>query len=108
MIVHINTVEENLAETICSMSFAKRVRRIDTNHKLPQILRKKSINEFLDEMRESKQDENNWLFSIANNNEKMKKTTQYTNKEVVDVPRNPTKPTKRKSLPYLMTFTAIC
>ncbi|KAL2944108.1 Kinesin-like protein KIN-14O [Bienertia sinuspersici] len=59
MIVHINPVEEDLGETICSMSFAKRVRRIDTNHKLPQevkILRKKSINEFLDEMREAKQE----------------------------------------------------
>ena len=38
MIVHISPVEEDLGETICSMSFAKRARGIESNHELPQVL----------------------------------------------------------------------
>ncbi|KAL2942394.1 Kinesin-like protein KIN-14U [Bienertia sinuspersici] len=130
MIVHISPAEEDLGETICSMSFAKRARGIEPNHELPQevkVLRQKRITELSDEMKEAEQEyqkvssqlrkaefllsENNRLFSAANNNaedeENNSENTKNTNKEVVDTPCIPEKPTKKKSLPHFMTSTAI-
>ncbi|XP_021862094.1 kinesin-like protein KIN-14U [Spinacia oleracea] len=128
MIVHVSPVEEDLGETVCSMSFAKRARGIDSNHELPQEvkkLRQKRIAELSDEMREAEEEyqkvrdqlqkaefllsENNRVYSTANNNnaEDEENNTPESNKtdiikEVVDTE----KPSKRKSLPHFMTSTA--
>ncbi|CAO2832711.1 unnamed protein product [Amaranthus hypochondriacus] len=130
MIVHISPVEEDLGETICSMSFAKRARGIESNHELPQEtknLRQKRIDELCDEMKQAEDEylkmthqlqkaqfllsENNRLHSAACNNveneENSVECTKDSNKETVDnTPCDSEKPTKKKSLPHFMTSTA--
>lgn len=128
MLVHISPVEEDLGETICSMSFAKRARGIDSNHELPQEikkLRQKKIGELYDEMKEIEEEyqkvrnqlqkaeillsENNRLYSATSNNteeENIPENTKKDVKEVVDTPCNTEKPTKRNSLPHFMISTA--
>lgn len=129
MIVHISPVEEDLGETICSMNFAKRARGIESNHELPQDVKKfreKRIAELSDEMREAEEEyqkvrnqlkkaeillsENNRLHSAAYNDAEDEENTPESLKndikEAVDTPCDSEKPTKRKSLPHFMTSTA--
>ncbi|XP_021742323.1 kinesin-like protein KIN-14U [Chenopodium quinoa] len=130
MIVHISPVEEDLGETICSMSFAKRARGIESNQELPQEikqLKQKKIAELSDEMREAEEEyqkvrdqlqkaeslhsEKKQLNAVAcdstEDEENITDDTKIDSKEIVDTPCDSEKPIKRKSLPHYMTPTAI-
>lgn len=37
MLVHVSPCEDDVAETVCSMSFAKRARGIESNRELPEV-----------------------------------------------------------------------
>lgn len=37
MLVHVSPCEEDVGETICSLSFAKRARGIESNRELPEV-----------------------------------------------------------------------
>lgn len=37
MLVHISPFDEDVGETICSLSFAKRARAVETNRELPEV-----------------------------------------------------------------------
>ncbi|KAJ8440163.1 hypothetical protein Cgig2_003488 [Carnegiea gigantea] len=129
MLVHISPHEEDLAETICSISFAKRARAVESNHELPQDIRRQRENKILGlskEMREAKEEcqriknqlkkaefllvENKRLHSatckLAEEDENTSKSAKSYLKESVDAPGDPEKATRKKSLPHFMTSTA--
>ncbi|XP_010245378.1 PREDICTED: kinesin-like protein KIN-14D isoform X2 [Nelumbo nucifera] len=59
MLVHISPCEEDVAETICSLNFAKRVRGVESNRELPEDLKKqraKRIAELGEEMRDAEEE----------------------------------------------------
>ncbi|KAL0558412.1 hypothetical protein IC582_002977 [Cucumis melo] len=59
MLVHLSPCEEDVAETICSLSFAKRARAIETNRELQEDLKKqreKRIAELDESMKEAQEE----------------------------------------------------
>ncbi|KDP23612.1 hypothetical protein JCGZ_23445 [Jatropha curcas] len=59
MLVHVSPCQEDVGETICSLSFANRARAIETNGELPEDilnLRQKKILELEEEMREAEEE----------------------------------------------------
>ncbi|KAK9691794.1 hypothetical protein RND81_09G220600 [Saponaria officinalis] len=129
MIVHISSIAEDLGETICSMSFAKRARAIESNHELAEDLknhRQKKIDEHNEEMKEIEEEcqtirnqlqkaefllrENNRVHSDNNGQEVDEDNTPESTKNDRDVDNNPLdnteKTSRRKSLPHFMISTA--
>lgn len=129
MLVHISPHEEDLAETICSISFAKRARAVESNHELPQDIRRQRENKILElskEMREAEEEcqriknqlkkaefllvENKRLHSatctLAEEDENTSESAKSYLRESVDAPGDPEKATRKKSLPRFMTSTA--
>uniref|UniRef100_A0A7C9EDU0 Adenosinetriphosphatase n=1 Tax=Opuntia streptacantha TaxID=393608 RepID=A0A7C9EDU0_OPUST len=128
MLVHISPYEEDLAETVCSISFAKRARAVESNHELPQDIRRQRENRILElskEMREAEEEclriknqlkkaefllaENKRLRSgtckLADDEENTPESAKSSLKEVVDSPDDPEKATRKKSLPHFMIST---
>lgn len=129
MLVHVSSNEEDLGETICSMSFAKRARGVESTHELPEDIKKqrqKRISELSDEMKEAEEEyqkvgnqlhkaefllsENSRLHSLTSQHveekENLLESSTEDHTQVVDIPLDPEKPTKRKSLPHFMVSTA--
>ncbi|KAK6915484.1 Kinesin motor domain [Dillenia turbinata] len=131
MLVHISTSEADVGETICSLSFAKRARGVETNRESGEDLRKqrqKRINELVEEMKETEQEdqkirnqlqkadfllhENKLLFSASNrpheDEGKTPKSPKEDLKEVPGTPQKSEKPIRRKvlsSVPRFMNST---
>ncbi|KAL9248050.1 hypothetical protein vseg_021413 [Gypsophila vaccaria] len=128
MIVHISSIAEDVGETICSMSFAKRARAIESNQELAEDLknqRRKKIAELYEEMNETEEE----YQTIRNQLQKAEfllrendRVHSASNEQVVDednipgntkndtnvdnTPPDTEKTSKRKSLPHFMTSTA--
>ncbi|XP_022719240.1 kinesin-like protein KIN-14U isoform X2 [Durio zibethinus] len=59
MLVHISPSQEDVAETICSLSFAKRARAVESSRELPEDLKKQrenKISELEENMREAEEE----------------------------------------------------
>ncbi|KAK6911452.1 Kinesin motor domain [Dillenia turbinata] len=131
MLVHISTSGGDVRETICSLSFAKRARAIETYRELGEGLRKQRqerIDELVEEMRETEQEcqkirnqlkkaefllhENKILFSTfyqPHEDEGMTpKSPKEDPKEVPGTPQKSEKPIRKKvlsSVPRFMNST---
>ncbi|CAL9003515.1 unnamed protein product [Prunus brigantina] len=131
MLVHVSPCEEDVGETICSLSFAKRARAIECNRELSEDLkshREKRVKELEEDMREAEEEchklkkqiqkvdlllhENRKLFSTTYGpleDEKALISPKEYLKEAVEMPRKPGKTSKgnvSNSLPRFMTSTA--
>ncbi|XP_008218171.1 PREDICTED: kinesin-like protein KIFC3 [Prunus mume] len=131
MLVHVSPCEEDVGETICSLSFAKRARAIECNRELSEDLkshREKRVKELEEDMREAEEEchklknqiqkvdlllrENRKLFSTTYGpleDEKAPISPKEYLKEAVEMPRKPEKASKgnvSNSLPRFMTSTA--
>ncbi|XP_021817557.1 kinesin-like protein KIN-14U isoform X1 [Prunus avium] len=131
MLVHVSPCEEDVGETICSLSFAKRARAIECNRELSEDLkrhREKRVKELEENMREAEEEchklknqiqkvdllfrENRKLFSTTYGpleDEKAPISPKEYLKEAVETPRKPEKTSKgnvSNSLPRFMTSTA--
>lgn len=131
MLVHVSPCEEDVGETICSLSFAKRARAIECNRELSEDLkshREKRVKELEEDMREAEEErhklknqiqkvdlllrENRKLFSTTYGpleDEKAPISPKEYLKEAVEMPRKPEKTSKgnvSNSLPRFMTSTA--
>ncbi|XP_062004098.1 kinesin-like protein KIN-14U [Rosa rugosa] len=131
MLVHVSPCEEDVAETICSLSFAKRARAIENNREISEDLKKqkeKRTKELENDMREAKEEcqkvknqiqkaelllhENIKLFSTTygpSEDEEVPISPRENVKEVIETPRKPEKAsrgTAANSLPRFMTSTA--
>ncbi|XVF06251.1 hypothetical protein REPUB_Repub06bG0031700 [Reevesia pubescens] len=133
MLVHISPCQEDVGETICSLTFAKRARAVESSRELPEDLKKqreKKISELEENMRETEEEcqkitnqirkaefllsENNKLYSTAygipdENGEKNPESPKEDVKDhVVETPRITQKAIKEnmpRSLPRFMTST---
>ncbi|XVE89820.1 hypothetical protein DITRI_Ditri20bG0025000 [Diplodiscus trichospermus] len=133
MLVHISTSQEDVGETICSLSFAKRARAVESSRELPEDLKKqreKRISELEENMREAEEQcqnitnqirkaefllsENRKLYSTAYGipDENVEKTPESpkedTKDHVIATPRITQKAIKQhvpRSLPRFMTST---
>ncbi|KAI5326569.1 PREDICTED: kinesin [Prunus dulcis] len=131
MLVHVSPCEEDVGETICSLSFAKRARAAECNRELSEDLkshREKRVKELEEDMREAEEEchklknqiqkvdlllcENRKLFSTTYGpleDEKAPISPEEYLKEAVEMPRKPEKTSKgnvSNSLPRFMTSTA--
>ncbi|PRQ41964.1 putative minus-end-directed kinesin ATPase [Rosa chinensis] len=130
MLVHVSPCEEDVAETICSLSFAKRARAIENNRDISEDLKKqkeKRIKELENDMREAEEEcqkvknqiqkaelllhENIKLFSTTHRpseDEEAPISPKEVVKEVIETPRKPEKASRgtANSLPRFMTSTA--
>lgn len=131
MLVHVSPCEDDVAETVCSMSFAKRARGIESNRELPEELKKqreKKIMLLEEDMREAEEEcqkvrnqiekavnllnENKRLFSttysLLEDEAKTAISPKEDLKEAIRTPRASKKNIKRNrstSLPRFMTST---
>ncbi|KAE8678189.1 Transducin/WD40 repeat-like superfamily protein isoform 1 [Hibiscus syriacus] len=132
MLVHISPCHDDLEETICSLSFAKRAKAIDSNRRLPEDLKKlreKRISELEENMREVEEEcrklanqisrtdfllsENRKLYATAYGIpdkivEKNPENCHDAKIQVVETPRVTKKPIQQsihRSLPRFMTST---
>ncbi|PQQ11437.1 kinesin-like protein KIFC3 [Prunus yedoensis var. nudiflora] len=127
MLVHVSPCEEDVGETICSLSFAKRARAIECNRELSEDLkrhREKRVKELEENMREAEEEchklknqiqkvdllfrENRKLFSTTYGpleDEKAPISPKEYLKEAVETPRKPEK-TSKGNVPRFMTSTA--
>ncbi|GMG99629.1 hypothetical protein Nepgr_001469 [Nepenthes gracilis] len=128
MLVHASPCEEDLGETICSMSFAKRARGIESNQELPEEIKKqrqKKIVELTDELREADEEyqkvgnklekaknllaENKRLFSTKYQHIADEGMTPRSDKDessdVQETPQASAKARRKNSLPRFMTST---
>ncbi|KAK8589384.1 hypothetical protein V6N13_088235 [Hibiscus sabdariffa] len=132
MLVHISPCHDNLEETICSLSFAKRAKAVDSNGRLPEDLknlREKRISELEVNMREAEEEcqklanqiskadfllsENQKLYATAygipeESVEKNPENRKDADIQVVETPRVTKKPIQQsihRSLPRFMTST---
>lgn len=131
MLVHVSPYEEDVGETTCSLSFAKRARGIESNRELPEDLKKlkeKRTGELEEEMREAEEEcqkirnqllkaelllgENKKIFStsyhLLEDETKTPRSPKEDFREVVGTPRTSEKAVKRNkssSLPRFMTST---
>ncbi|ONI04737.1 hypothetical protein PRUPE_6G337000 [Prunus persica] len=131
MLVHVSPCEEDVGETICSLSFAKRARAAECNRELSEDLkshREKRVKELEEDMREAEEEchklknqiqkvdlllcENRKLFSTTYGpleDEKAPISPEEYLKEAVEMPRKLEKTSKgnvSNSLPRFMTSTA--
>ncbi|MBA0561421.1 hypothetical protein Golob_018251, partial [Gossypium lobatum] len=133
MLVHISPCQEDLEETICSLSFAKRAKAVDSSRGLPEDLKKlreKRISELEDNMREVEEEcqklanqiskaefllsENQKLYSTAYGvpDESAEKNPENHEEDakthVIETPRVTQKPIQlsiHRSLPRFMSST---
>ncbi|KAL4354931.1 hypothetical protein GQ457_06G019920 [Hibiscus cannabinus] len=132
MLVHISPCHDDLEETICSLSFAKRAKAVDSYGRLPEDLknlREKRISELEVNMREAEEEcqklanqiskadfllsENQKLYATAygipeESVEKNPETRKDADIQVVETPRVIKKPIQKsihRSLPRFMTST---
>lgn len=131
MLVHVSPCEEDVGETICSLSFAKRARAIESNREQQEELKKqreKRITELEKDMREAEEEcqivrkqiekaeillsENKKLSSTTDSpledEDKTPRSPKEDLKEATGTPRTFTKAIKRNlssSLPRFMTST---
>ncbi|MBA0833004.1 hypothetical protein Goarm_017348 [Gossypium armourianum] len=133
MLVHISPCQEDLEETICSLSFAKRAKAVDSSRGLPEDLKKlreKRISELEENMREVKEEcrklanqinkaefllsENRKLYSTAYGvpDESAEKNPENHEEDakthVIETPRVTQKPIQQsihRSLPRFMSST---
>ncbi|XP_057963011.1 kinesin-like protein KIN-14U [Malania oleifera] len=132
LLVHISPCEDDVGETTCSLSFAKRARAIESIRELPTELKKqkeKRIAELEEKMREAEEecrkvgsqirkaefllDENKKLFSttygLLDDGEKTPRSPKEDFRGVPGTPRASEKVIRRKtcnSIPRFMTSTA--
>lgn len=133
MLVHISPCQEDLEETICSLSFAKRAKAVDSSRGLPEDLKKlreKRISELEENMREVEEEcqklanqiskaefllsENRKLYSTAYGvpDESAEKNPENHEEDakthVIETPRVTQKPIQQsihRSLPRFMSST---
>lgn len=131
MLVHISPYEEDVGETTCSFTFAKRARAVESNRELPEELKKqkqKKIAELEEEMKEAEEEsqkirnqiqkaefllsENRNIFStsyqLLEDEEKMPLTPKEYCKESTEIPQKYEKPIRRiasNSVPRFMGST---
>ncbi|GAB4855425.1 hypothetical protein Ancab_024052 [Ancistrocladus abbreviatus] len=128
MLVHASPCEEDVGETICSLSFAKRARAIEANQELPEEIKKqrhKRIANLANEMREAEQEcqkvrshlqkaefllcENKKLFATNHqhieDDEKPPRSHKDEFREVPETPRASERAMRKNSLPRFMTST---
>ncbi|KAM1549563.1 hypothetical protein ACFX15_010117 [Malus domestica] len=132
MLVHVSPCEEDVGETICSLSFAKRARAIECNRELAEDLkrhREKRVKELEEDMREAEEEcrkvknqiqkvdlllrENINLFAATYGHLKDEKapiSPKEVSREVIETPRKLEKGSRgnniSNSLPRFMTSTA--
>lgn len=131
MLVHVSPCEEDVGETICSLSFAKRARAIENNREISEDLKKqkeKRTKELENDMREAEEEcqkiknqiqkaefllhENIKIFSTTygpSEDEEAPIGHKEVVKEVIETPRKPEKASRgnaSNSLPRFMTSTA--
>ncbi|KAF5740553.1 P-loop containing nucleoside triphosphate hydrolases superfamily protein [Tripterygium wilfordii] len=131
MLVHVSPYEDDVGETICSLSFAYRARAIESNREVPEDLKKqreRRISEIEEEMREMEEErqkirnqiknaefllsENKRLFSISygvcEDEDKNARTPKEDLQKIIESPRINDEAIKRNtthSLPRFMTST---
>lgn len=130
MLVHVSPCEEDVAETVCSLSFAKRARAVESIREIPEDLKKlreKKLAELEKQMKEAEEEsqivtdqllkaefllsENKKLFSSTYDpvEDVEKPTSPKDLKEVLGTPPASAKVVKQmrcNSLPRFMTSTA--
>lgn len=132
MLVHISPHEDDLGETICSISFAKRARAVESNQELPEEVKKQRENriaELSKEMREAEEEsqkvkkqvqkaefllaENkrvrlaSFLHQVSEDEENTPESGKNYPKEGGETPcDSKEKAVKKRSLPRFMTSTA--
>ncbi|KAL8159555.1 hypothetical protein V2J09_001092 [Rumex salicifolius] len=121
LLVHASPCEEDIGETVCSLSFAIRARAIEPNQVLPEDIKKqrqRRIAELSDDIKEAEEEQlklrsqiQKAEFFLIENRKLLSTTPQDTTTDEVTTPRDPKSPitsekrAKKSSLPRFMTST---